>query len=140
MLQNWKNDRHQGLAWCQVFRCQKKIRAVRLSDICCFAVIKRPCFERQIRKTRRYTNVVGCSVKILHSELFAGSSVVLVLGFVQVGTPNGHGVVFSPSCCNFHCFCRLRGLFLSSAVPELWFCSSGGVCVRMRVCSEPLYL
>ena len=29
---------------------------------------------------------------------------------------------------------------LSSAVPELWFCSSGGVCVRMRVCSEPLYL
>ena len=30
--------------------------------------------------------------------------------------------------------------FLSSAVPELWFCSSGGVCVRMRVCSEPLYL
>ena len=31
-------------------------------------------------------------------------------------------------------------LILSSAVPELWFCSSGGVCVRMRVCSEPLYL
>ena len=30
--------------------------------------------------------------------------------------------------------------YLSSAVPELWFCSSGGVCVRMRVCSEPLYL
>ena len=29
---------------------------------------------------------------------------------------------------------------LSSAVPELWFCSSGGVCVRMRVCSEALYL
>ena len=29
---------------------------------------------------------------------------------------------------------------LSSAVPELWFCSSGGVCVCMRVCSEPLYL
>ena len=32
------------------------------------------------------------------------------------------------------------GQNLSSAVPELWFCSSGGVCVRMRVCSEPLYL
>ena len=31
-------------------------------------------------------------------------------------------------------------LNLSSAVPELWFCSSGGVCVRVRVCSEPLYL
>ena len=38
----------------------------------CFLVIKRPCFERQIRKTRHYTNVVGCSVKILHSELFPG--------------------------------------------------------------------
>ena len=45
----------------------------------CFPVIKRPCFERQIRKTRHYTNVVGCSVKILHSELFPGSSAVLVL-------------------------------------------------------------
>ena len=45
----------------------------------CFPVIKRPCFERQIRKMRRYTNVVGCSVKILHSELFPGSSAVLVL-------------------------------------------------------------
>ena len=29
---------------------------------------------------------------------------------------------------------------LSSAVLELWFCSSGGVCVCVRVCSEPLYL
>ena len=29
---------------------------------------------------------------------------------------------------------------LSSAVPELWFCSSGGMCVCMRVCGEPLYL
>ena len=45
----------------------------------CFPVIKRSCFERQIRKTRHYTNVVGCSVKILHSELFPGSSAVLVL-------------------------------------------------------------
>ena len=45
----------------------------------CFPVIKRPCFERQIRKMRCYTNVVGCSVKILHSELFPGSSAVLVL-------------------------------------------------------------
>ena len=45
----------------------------------CFPVIKRPCFERQIRKMRHYTNVVGCSVKILHSELFPGSSAVLVL-------------------------------------------------------------
>ena len=35
---------------------------------------------------------------------------------------------------------RVNLLTLSSAVPELWFCSSGGVCVRMRVCSEPLYL
>ena len=45
----------------------------------CFPVIKRPCFERQICKTRHYPNVVGCSVKILHSELFPGSSAVLVL-------------------------------------------------------------
>ena len=45
----------------------------------CFPVIKRPCFERQIRTMRRYTNVVGCSLKILHSKLFPGSSVVLVL-------------------------------------------------------------
>ena len=45
----------------------------------CFPVIKRPCFERQIRKTGHYTNVVGCSVKILHSELFPSSSAVLVL-------------------------------------------------------------
>ena len=29
---------------------------------------------------------------------------------------------------------------LSSAVPELWFSSSGGVCVCVRVCREPLYL
>ena len=29
---------------------------------------------------------------------------------------------------------------LSSAVPELWFSSSGGVCVCMRVCREPLYM
>ena len=73
----------------------------------CFPVIKRPCFERQIRKKRRYTNVVGCSVKILHSELFPGASAVLVL-FTQwvlhrQGTPNGHGVVFFPFCCKFHC-------------------------------------
>ena len=26
-----------------------------------------PCFERQISKTRRYTNVVCCEVKIPHS-------------------------------------------------------------------------
>ena len=45
----------------------------------CFPIIKRPCFERQIRKTRRNTNVVRWSVKILHSELFPGSSAVLVL-------------------------------------------------------------
>ena len=45
----------------------------------CFSVIKRPCFECQIRKTRRNTNVVGCSVKILHSQPFPGSSAVLVL-------------------------------------------------------------
>ena len=31
-------------------------------------------------------------------------------------------------------------LNLSSAVPELWFSSSGGVCVCVRVCREPLYL
>ena len=29
---------------------------------------------------------------------------------------------------------------LSSAVPKLWFSSSGGVCVCVRVCREPLYL
>ena len=29
---------------------------------------------------------------------------------------------------------------LSSALPELWFSSSGGVCVCVRVCREPLYL
>ena len=45
----------------------------------CFPVIKRPCFECQIRTMRHYTNVIGCSVKILHSELFPGSSAVLVL-------------------------------------------------------------
>ena len=45
----------------------------------CFLVIKRPCCERQICKTRHYTNVVGCSVKIVHAELFPSSSVVPVL-------------------------------------------------------------
>ena len=45
----------------------------------CLPVSKRPCFECQICNTRRYTNVVGCSVKILHSEFFPGSSAVLVL-------------------------------------------------------------
>ena len=39
-----------------------------------FPVINCPCFERKIRKTRHYTNVVGCSVKILHLELLPGSS------------------------------------------------------------------
>ena len=29
---------------------------------------------------------------------------------------------------------------LSSAMPELCFSSSGGVCVCVRVCREPLYL
>ena len=48
----------------------------------CFPVIKRPCFERQIRKTRHYTNVVGWSVKILHSELFPGSSAVLCCSLI----------------------------------------------------------
>ena len=42
-----------------------------------------------------------CSPCVVHS-----------VGFVQVGTPNGHGVVFFPSCCKFHCFHTLRGLFL----------------------------
>ena len=45
----------------------------------CLPVSKRPCFERQICKMRRYTNVVRYSVKILHSELFPGSSADLVL-------------------------------------------------------------
>ena len=45
----------------------------------CLPVSKRPCFERQTRKTRRDTNVVGCSVKILHPELFPGSSADVVL-------------------------------------------------------------
>ena len=45
----------------------------------CFPLIKLPCFERHIRKTRRFTNVIGCSVKILHSELFPRSGAVLVL-------------------------------------------------------------
>ena len=35
-----------------------------------------PCFERQISKMRRCTNVVCCEVKILHLELFPGSSAV----------------------------------------------------------------
>ena len=35
-----------------------------------------PCFERQMSKTRRYTNVVCCGVKIPHLELFPGSSAV----------------------------------------------------------------
>ena len=34
----------------------------------CFLVVKRPCFERQVCKARRDTNVTGCSVKILHSS------------------------------------------------------------------------
>ena len=34
----------------------------------------------------------------------------------------------------------MRKRNLSSAVPELWFSSSGGVCVCVRVCREPLYL
>ena len=38
-----------------------------------------PCFERPIRKMRRYTNVVCCSMNIEHSGLFLGSSAVLVL-------------------------------------------------------------
>ena len=35
-----------------------------------------PRFERHISKTRRYTNVVCCEAKILHLELFSGSSAV----------------------------------------------------------------
>ena len=35
---------------------------------------------------------------------------------------------------------RHTTMILSSAVPELWFSSSGGVCVCVRVCREPLYL
>ena len=31
-----------------------------------------PCFRRHISKTRRYTNVVCCKVKILHAQLFPG--------------------------------------------------------------------
>ena len=55
------------------------LRSEKVGVPLCFPVIKPPCFEHQVRKTRRYTNVVGCSVKILHSELFPGSSAVLVL-------------------------------------------------------------
>ena len=89
----------------------------------CFPVIKRPCFERQIHTIRRYTNVVGCSVKILHLELFPGGPcAVHSVGFVQAGTPNGHGMVFFPSCCKFHCFCSLKGLFLP--------CGTSAVCLQ----------
>ena len=35
-----------------------------------------PCFERQICKTGRYTKVICCEVKILHSELFPSSHAV----------------------------------------------------------------
>ena len=41
--------------------------------------INHPWFEHQICRTRRYTNVLGCEVNILHSELFPGSTTVLVL-------------------------------------------------------------
>ena len=44
-----------------------------------------PCFERQIGKTRRYTNVVCHEVKILYSELFPGSSAVPKLSRANVG-------------------------------------------------------
>ena len=44
-----------------------------------------PCFECQISKTRRYTNVVCCEVKILHSELFHGSSAVPKLSGANTG-------------------------------------------------------
>ena len=44
-----------------------------------------PCFERHTCKTGRHTTVVGCEVKILHSELFPGSSAVLVLSGVNTG-------------------------------------------------------
>ena len=90
----------------------------------CLPVSKRPCFEHQICKTRRYTNVVGCSVKILHSELFPGSSAVLVLVtqwvlYKQV-LQMVMGWYFFPSCCKFHCFYSLRGLFLP--------CGTHGTC------------
>ena len=77
-------------------------------------VIKRPCFERQVRKTRCYTNVVGCSVKILHLELFPSSSAVLVL-FTQwllYRQVLQMVVVFFPFGCKFHFFYSLRQLFL----------------------------
>ena len=43
------------------------------------------CFERQISKTRCYTNVVDCEVKIVHSKLFPGSSAVLKLSRANAG-------------------------------------------------------
>ena len=43
------------------------------------AVLSKKKKKSRPLRTPLYTNVVGCSVKILHSELFPGSSAVLVL-------------------------------------------------------------
>ena len=45
-------------------------------------------------------------------RLKCGPCAIHSVGFVQAGIPNGHGVAFFPSCCKFHCFYSLRGLFL----------------------------
>ena len=50
----------------------------------------RPCFERQISKTRHYTNVVCFEAKILHSEPFPSSGAVPKLS----GANRGGGVSF----------------------------------------------
>ena len=80
----------------------------------CFPVIKRP---RQIRKMSRYTKecrwLLGEDLAFgALPRLKCGPCAIHSVGFVQAGASNGHGVVFFPSCCKFHRFYSLRGLFL----------------------------
>ena len=75
----------------------------------CFPLIQRPCFERQICKTRRYR---GQMLLVAPEDpafgalpwLKCGPCAIHSVGFVQAGTPNGHAEVFFPSCCKFQCF------------------------------------
>ena len=63
------------------------------------------------------------------------------MGTVGIGTATaeGSGLCAKGAVAQTDYTCKsLRDL--SSAVPELWFSSSGGVCVCVRVCREPLYL
>ena len=81
-------------------------------------------------KTKRYRNVIWCSLKIPPSSPGRSLSIAESDGvnssmcsphpptpthsvcFVQASAPNGHGMVVFPSCSKFHCFCNFRGLFV----------------------------